>query len=170
MYYWWGANTPPTDAEVDRLLASDASRPQWLWPAPVNVVVVDRGADRVTVVWNVSPEPVQLALPAHSRAAQIVDKAGRIAPLGAQAGYYPLTLEASRNNVDPRDESLYLIGGSPLIIVEDMSQEIAPAPTQIVTPTPTLPPTPSPTPTSIPSPTPLQSPTMTPLPTIVPRP
>jgi hypothetical protein len=170
MYYWWGANTPPSEPEVDRLLASITGRSQWPWPAPVNVVVVDRVVDRVTVIWNASPDPVHLALPAHSLAAQIVDKYGRTAPLLAQGGYYQLNLEPSRNNVDPRDRTLYLVGGSPFIIVEDMRQQIVPAPTQIVTPTPTLPPTPIPSPTPILSPTPLPTLTPPPVPTVIPRP
>jgi hypothetical protein len=145
-YYWWGANVPPSEAEISGLLASDTGRPQWPWPAAVNVVVVDRVVDRVTVIWNGSPDPAQVALPAHSRSAQLVDKYGRVAPLVSRSGYYQLNLEPSRNNSDPRDRSLYLIGGSPLIIVEDMSQEIVPVPTQIVTPTPTPSPTPSPGP------------------------
>ena len=156
MYYWWGTNVPPSEDEIRGLLASDAGRSQWPWPAPINVVVVDRVVDRVTVIWNGSPDPAQVALPAHSRSAQLVDKYGRVAPLVSQGGYYQLNLEPSRNNSDPRDRSLYLIGGSPLIIVEDTRQEIVPAPTHTVTPTPT----PSPTPTQLPS----QAPTSQPVP------
>jgi hypothetical protein len=164
MYYWWGASTPPTEAEIDRLLGSISGRSQWPWPAPVNVVVVDRVVDRVTVIWNSSPEPVQLELPAQSRVAHVIDKYGRMAPLIADGGYYPLNLEPSRNNVDSRDRTLYLVGGSPLIIVEDMSQQIVPAPTKTVTPTPTPSPTPIPSPTPLRSPTPVTSPMALPSP------
>jgi len=147
-YYWWGSRMPPTEQEVSALLASNVNRYQWLWPAPVNMVVLDKGTDRLTVIWNASPQPQQVALPAVSRSAQIVDKYGRVAPLAARDGYYPLTLEASRNNSDPRDPGLYLVGGSPWIIIEDMNQVIAPAPTYTPTPgpSPTLHPTFVPTP------------------------
>jgi len=165
-YYWWGSSVPPSEDEVTALLASNANRTQWPWPAPVNVVVVDRGADRVTVIWNGSPDPAQVALPARSRAAQVVDKYGRVMPLAAQNGYYELNLEPSRNNSDPRDRTLYLVGGSPLLIVEDMTQEIVPAPTRIVTPTHTSTPTAIPTPTSPPTPTPISFPTAPPIPTM----
>jgi hypothetical protein len=124
------------------------------------VVVVDRVAERVTVIWNAAPDPVQLELPAHSLAATVVDKYGRTAPLIAQGGYYQLALEPSRNNVDPRDRTLYLVGGSPLIIVEDMRQQIAPAPTRTVTPTPTPSPTPIPSPTLPPTQTAQAVPTL----------
>jgi len=188
-YYWWGSHIPPTEEEITRLLASNENRYQWPWPAPVNVVVLEKGTQRLTVIWNASPEAVQVALPAYSRRAEIVDKYGRVAPLVARDGYYQLQLEPSRNNSDPRDRTLYLVGGSPWIIVEDMAQAITPAPTLTFTPTPpptatptvtllpgqTPSPSPTPTPTATPSPTasvtgtPTLPPTATPLPTLPPR-
>jgi hypothetical protein len=153
-YYWWGANTPPGEQEISALLASNENRFQWPWPAPVNVVVLDKGAQRVTVIWNASPQPVQVSLPANSRAAQIVDKYGRANALAARNGYYDLTLEPSRNNSDPRDRTLYLVGGSPWIVVEDMAQAVTPVPTLTFTPTPsptaTFTPTPPPSATLLP--------------------
>jgi hypothetical protein len=153
-YYWWGAQVPPTEQEVSALLASNTNRYQWPWPAPVNVVVLDRGTERVTVIWNTAAQPADVALPAQSRAAQIVDKYGRSAPLTATNGYYPLRLEPSRNNSDPRDPTAYLVGGSPSIIVEDMTQAVAPAPT--FTPTPG--PSPTPHATFVPTPRPAAPP------------
>lgn len=118
VYRWWGSHTPPTEAEIDALLASNANRTQWPWPGPVNLVELERDADRVTVIWNASSQPFQVALPARSRSAQVVDKYGQRGPLAARDGYYWLTLEPSRHNADPRDPTLFLVGGSPLIIVE----------------------------------------------------
>jgi hypothetical protein len=148
VYYWWGAGMPPSEQELTAQLASNANRFQWPWPAAVNVVVLDRGPQRVTVVWNAGPRAGSVALPANSRAAVIVDKYGREQALAATNGYYELNLEQSRNNSDPRDRTLYLVGGSPLIIVEDMTQAVAPAPTQTFTPTPTPTSTPTPPPTA----------------------
>ena len=105
------------------------------------------------MIWNASPQPVDVALPAQSRAAQLVDKYGRSTPLAARDGYYPLSLEPSRNNSDPRDPTAYLVGGSPWLVVEDMTQAIAPAPTYTPTPGP------SPTPHATFVPTPRPSPT-----------
>ena len=153
-YYWWGSQVPPTEQEVTALLQSNVNRYQWPWPAPVNVVVLDRGAERVTVVWNASPQPQSVSLPAQSRAAQLVDKYGRVAPLAARDGYYDLSLEPSRNNSDPRDPTAYLVGGSPWLIVEDATQPIAPAPTY----TPTPGPSPTPHATFVPTPRPAPRP------------
>lgn len=156
-YYWWGANVPLQEPEVSNLLVSNENRFQWPWPAAVNVVVLDKGPQRLTVIWNASPEPGQVQLPAYGRNAQLVDKYGRAVPLAAQNGYYPLTLEPSRNNSDPRDRSLYLVGGSPWIVVEDVSQPLTPMPTLTFTATPipsaTLTPSPTGSPTFGPSPT-----------------
>jgi hypothetical protein len=58
-----------------------------------------------------------------------VDKRGNTRSIAPQAGGYQLDLEPSRNNSDPRDPSLYLVGGSPWILVEEVP----------ATPTPTLP-------------------------------
>src|SRR5579884_2862613 len=147
-YYWWGANMPPSEQELTNELTSNANRFQWPWPGAVNVVVMDKSPQRITVIWNVSPQAGTVTLPAYSRAATIVDKYGREQPLAATNGYYQLNLEPSRNNSDPRDRTLYLVGGSPSIIVEDMTQAITPAPTLTFTPTP------SPTATTTPSATP----------------
>jgi hypothetical protein len=182
-YYWWGGGSPPTEQEITRLLASNENRWQWPWPAPVNVVVLEKEGQRVTVIWNASPQPIDVSLPAHSRAAQVVDKYGRTRPLVANDGYYELSLEPSRNNSDPRDRSLYLVGGSPWIIVEDATQAVTPVPTLTFTPTPTVTPTvpptatllpgqptPPPRPTEIPTPRSTPSPTATFPPTLAPSP
>jgi hypothetical protein len=155
-YYWWGAGMPPSDQEMTGQLASNANRFQWPWPGAVNVVVMDKGQQRVTVLWNASPQAGTVALPAYSRAATLVDKYGHEQPLTATNGYYQLTLEQSRNNSDPRDRTLYLVGGNPWIVVEDMTQAIMPAPTQTFTPTltPTATSTPPATATLLPGQTP----------------
>ncbi len=128
VYYWGGSQVPPTEQEITTLLASNTNRYQWPWPAPLNVVVLDRGTQRVTVIWNASPQPLQVSLPAAGRSAQIVDKYGQVRTVTPTNGGYPLDLEPSRNNSDPRDTSLYLVGGSPWIVVEDLGQSPAPAP------------------------------------------
>jgi len=126
-YSWAGSHFPQTDDEVSALLASNANRKQWPWPAAVNQVVLDRENQRVTVVWNASPNPTEVALPAQGATAQLVDKRGQVTTVTPQAGVYRLSLEPSRNNSDPRDPTLYLVGGSPLILVEDLPSS-APSP------------------------------------------
>jgi len=151
-YYWAGSQIPPTDQELGRLITSDAGRVQWPWPAPVNVVVLDRGPQqRVTVLWNASPQPVQFALRAAGGSAQLVTKYGQTSNLVAQNAFYQLNLEPTRNNSDPRDPTLFLVGGSPLIIVEDLT---TPPPTPVATLTPSPVPTVTPAPTATPIPLP----------------
>src|SRR5581483_8915296 len=75
-YYWWGAGMPPSDTEISNELSSNANRFQWPWPAAVNVVVMDKAPQRITVIWNASPQAGAVALPAYSASARIVDKYG----------------------------------------------------------------------------------------------
>jgi len=122
-YEWQGSHDPPTDDEITRLLASNANRVQWPWPAAVNWVTMQRGAQRITVIWNASPTPVQATIRAHADSAQLVDKRGNVRAVFPRGGAYSLALEPSRNNSDPRDPSLYLVGGSPWIVIENRATE-----------------------------------------------
>jgi hypothetical protein len=118
-YTWEGASEPPTAEEVERLLQSNANRTQWVWPAAVNRVVLERGSERVSVIWNASPQPVTARIPAVGTSAMVVDKFGRdTGEVVAQNGQYSLELPPSSNNSDPRDPSLYLVGGDPRLLVE----------------------------------------------------
>jgi hypothetical protein len=100
------------------------------------------------VVWDAGPQPATAVIPVHGTGAVIVDKSGAVTPTAPAAdGAYHLALEPSQNNSDPRDRTLYLTGGSPLILVEQV-----PATTPTVT---TVPATPTPTavqPTATPAP------------------
>lgn len=125
---WLASATPPTEDQITVLLASNANHHQWPWPAPVNLVTMERGAERISVVWNASPEPVSVALPARAPTAWLIDKYGRTTDLTPRDGAYTLLLEPSRNNSDPRDPSLYLVGGSPWIVVEDLTQALESSP------------------------------------------
>ena len=44
VYTWEGASDPPTDDQLTRLIQSNANRTQWIWPAAVNRVTMERGA------------------------------------------------------------------------------------------------------------------------------
>jgi hypothetical protein len=119
--YWWaGSQMPPTDQEIASLVASVSGHYQFIWPAPANAVTIERDTDRVTVVWNGTNQPAQIAIPAIAASAQLVDKYGRVTAIAPENGAYQLALEPSRNNSDPRDPSLYLVGGSPWILVENI--------------------------------------------------
>jgi hypothetical protein len=118
-YYWAGAQSPPTEEEIGAVLASNAGRFQWPWPAAVNLVVLERKTDRITVVWNASPDPLEVAVHAEAPRGTLVDKFGRTSDIAASNGAYSVRLDPTRNNSDPRDATLYLVGGNPWIIVED---------------------------------------------------
>lgn len=116
--YGWSGADPATPAQLASLLRSNEGRHQFVWPAVVNRVVMQRLGERITVVWNAGPQPARATLPALGTSARLVDKLGNATTIAPRDGAYGLDLEPSGNNSDPRDPSLYLVGGSPLILVE----------------------------------------------------
>jgi hypothetical protein len=131
VYTWDGANEVPTEDQITQLLQSDAKRTQWIWPAAVNRVTLERGPERDTVVWNASPKLVTAKIPAAAKSALVIDKFGRdTGEVVAQNGVYSLDLYPSADNTDPRDPSEYLVGGEPRILVE----KVAPLPTAVDAP------------------------------------
>jgi hypothetical protein len=131
VYTWDGASDPPTEDQITQLLQSNAQRTQWIWPAAVNRVTLERGVERVTVVWNASPNVVTAHIPAVARSAQVIDKYGRdTGEAVARNGQYQLELQPTSNNTDPRDASEYLVGGDPRLLVE----RVAPLPTVVDAP------------------------------------
>jgi hypothetical protein len=118
-YFWSGSATPPSADEITALVASTASRPQFVWPGSLNGVRMQRGPDRVTVLWNVSAAPLEVGMPSGVPAATAIDKYGRSQRLARGAdGAFRLTLAPATNNTDARDPSLVLVGGDPVIVVE----------------------------------------------------
>ena len=142
---WTGAE-PPSSAQLDALLRSNEGRFQFVWPAAVNKVVLDRGSTRVTVVWNGSAQRATARVPAAAARARLVDKLGVARDVAPTDGAYQLDLEPSTNNSDPRDGTLFLVGGSPLILVEETGGAPAPTPAATATPAPVAGAAPSPPP------------------------
>ena len=137
VYAWDGASEPPTDDQVTQLLQSDLNRTQWIWPAAVNRVTLERGTERVSVVWNASPNKVTGHFPAIAKSAQVIDKYGRdTGEAVAQNGQYQLELWPSGDNTDPRDPTEYLVGGDPRLLVEHVTPlpVAVDAPIQVVWP------------------------------------
>lgn len=120
------------------------------------------------VLWARTPEVVTLSLPATAAEATLVQATGEKSPLAAEEGAYTLTLEGARCY------DLCLVGGPPLIVVEESERLTEATPTQAspagegeegdaeVTATS------SPTATALPTATVLQSATATPFPTLTP--
>jgi hypothetical protein len=137
VYTWDGASEIPTDAQITPLLQSDANRTQWIWPAAVNRVTLERGTERDIIVWNGSSKLVTAKIPAAAKSALVIDKFGRdTGEVVAQNGVYSLELYPSSDNTDPRDPSEYLVGGEPRILVEKVVQlpTAVDAPIQVVWP------------------------------------
>lgn len=131
VYTWDGANEVPTEDQITALLQDNAHRTQWIWPAAVNRVTLERGAERDIIVWNASPKLVTATIPAVAKSAQVVDKFGRdTGEVVAQNGVYRLELAPTTNNSDPRDPTAYLVGGEPRILVE----HVTPLPTAVDAP------------------------------------
>jgi hypothetical protein len=131
VYTWEGASDPPTEDQITQLLQNNLNRTQWIWPAAVNRVTLERGVERVSVVWNASPALVTAHIPAVARSAQVVDKFGRdTGEVVAKNGQYQLELQPTSNNSDPRDPTEYLVAGDPRFLVE----RVAPLPTSVDAP------------------------------------
>jgi Cellulase (glycosyl hydrolase family 5) len=131
VYTWDGASDPPTDDQITQLIQSNAKRTQWIWPAAVNRVTLERGVERVSVVWNASPKLVTAHIPAVAKSAQVIDKFGRdTGEVVAQNGQYQLELQPTSNNTDPRDPTEYLVGGDPRLLIE----HVTPLPTAVDAP------------------------------------
>jgi hypothetical protein len=136
-YTWEGASDPPTEDQITQLLNSNAHKSQWLWPAAINRVTLERGNERVSVVWNATGRPATARVPAIARSAQVIDKFGRdTGEVVAQNGQFSLELPPTTNNTDPRDGSVYLVGGDPRLIVEKVTPlpGAVDAPLQVVWP------------------------------------
>lgn len=119
VYSWSGSAVPPTADQITALLNSDAGRYQFPWPGAINQVTMRRGDDRITVVWNGSPNPATASIPVAGGTPVVYDKLGAQQPAPTPVnGAYQFALQPSTNNSDPRDPSLYLVGGSPVILVE----------------------------------------------------
>jgi hypothetical protein len=116
----------PTADQLAALLNSNLNRYQWVWPAAVNRVVLTRGAQQITVVWDAGDVPAVAEVPATGGAVTLYDKYGHTLPAPPMInGRYVLSLEQSTNNLDPRDSTLYLVGGSPYILVQDLAPTAA---------------------------------------------
>ncbi|MGI6208823.1 MAG: DUF5722 domain-containing protein, partial [Anaerolineae bacterium] len=118
-YFWSGSATPPTETEISALLSTEGDPPQFIWPGALNGVRMDRGQDRVTVLWNATASPLEVAVPSSVATATAMDKYGRTQTLVRAAdGAFHLTLAQATCNTDARNEDLILVGGDPVILIE----------------------------------------------------
>jgi hypothetical protein len=81
-------------------------------------IVLQRDIGQVTVAWSAAPHPAVVSIPATTPNALLVDKYGRETPVAPTDGAYRLSLDPATANTVNGDPSRYLIGGSPLLLVE----------------------------------------------------
>ena len=121
----WPGNDKPSQADYDNILDTNNYKTQFIWPSQVSQVTMERGDHRTTVAWNTSPEAVTHKIAAASKQATLITKYGKTQTITPKDGFYSLDLDPSSHNADPRDPSIYMIGGDPLIVDE----QVQPLPT-----------------------------------------
>jgi hypothetical protein len=127
-YTWPGLPGPAGESDIWRILESVNNRVQFIWPAQVSHVVMERGDRRTSVLWNNSPVEVETSFEAASKSATMITKYGQTSTVTPRSGRYYATLQGSNNNSDLRDPSIYLVGGEPVIIDE----QVQPLPTRVL--------------------------------------
>lgn len=76
---------------------------------------------RMTVIWNMSPEPSQTTISALGPTAQLMDRFGAITPTEVdQGGHISVTLAPATANTIPGFPDVYFIGGEPLLVLEPL--------------------------------------------------
>ncbi|MGH2364120.1 MAG: hypothetical protein ACRDHX_05640 [Chloroflexota bacterium] len=101
---------------------SHAKSATWFRQGQVEEVVFDRGDQRVTALWNDSFASVRAQVHSSGGIARALDKYGQPAPLGIAApGVYALELPAATDHANLQTPNSAMIGGSPLLLIEDGS-------------------------------------------------
>lgn len=85
----------------------------------VHYVTFDRPSSRVTVLWNGSPSPASGRVEPVGGRAKIVDKLGNETVLNPRQSAYQIPLAPATANSDDSRPNVYLIGGDPVLVVED---------------------------------------------------
>ncbi len=84
---------------------------------------------RLTVTWNMTPDPVSITLAALGASAQVMDRFGGVQPLELDNdGHMQVTLAPATANTVLDYPNAYFIGGEPRIIVEPLLDSYAPLP------------------------------------------
>lgn len=84
-------------------------------------VVLRRPGYQITVAWDNRPVPAAVDVTALASTALSVSKIGVVTPIVAQHGIYHFTLAAATDNSNLADPTDYVIGGTPIILVEKTS-------------------------------------------------
>jgi hypothetical protein len=72
----------------------------------------------ITVTWDQSPAPAQVKVPAMVPLATVYGKLGDSRTVAPAGGLFTFPLQRSTGNTDPTDPKDYVMGGSPVIVVQ----------------------------------------------------
>jgi hypothetical protein len=117
--FWQGSAFPPTAEQTEAVLRSNQGRWQFIWPANLVGVRMQRADSIVTIIWNTRDRPLSVFIPSASGATRIWDKAGREVALPSSEGGFQVNLAPATHNTDTRDHAIRMIGGDPLVIVQE---------------------------------------------------
>ncbi|MGE3269549.1 MAG: hypothetical protein AB7P40_12440 [Chloroflexota bacterium] len=84
----------------------------------ITKVTMQRGGERVTVLWTMSPGGGTATVDAMGSGALKVNKWGDAEPIQAAGGQYTVGLAPATANSNEHDRSDYVVGGDPVILVE----------------------------------------------------
>lgn len=87
----------------------------------IYTVTLHKPGATVVVAWNQSPQSRSVTIRALTDQATVYDKFGNGNTAQASHGAYHFALQPSTDNTDPADPKDYVIGGSPIILVESQS-------------------------------------------------
>jgi len=85
----------------------------------IYTVVLRRPGDTLTVVWDQRPTPATARIPARGPTATVYDKFGQRIIVHAKGGFFALPLWPATGNTNSADPLDYVIGGGPLIVVQN---------------------------------------------------
>jgi hypothetical protein len=81
-------------------------------------VVLRKPGAVITVTWDQSPAPAQVKVPAMVPLATVYGKLGDSRTVAPAGGLFTFPLQRSTGNTDPTDPKDYVMGGSPVIVVQ----------------------------------------------------
>lgn len=88
-----------------------------------SIVTITDGQHKVTVAWSTEPTAISLPITPSGTSAELVNKAGQVTklslPSDANQTDYMLQLAPATTNTNDGNSSDYIIGGNPVILVED---------------------------------------------------
>lgn len=91
-------------------------------------VIFDEGSRRVTAVWTTKPVALSVSVPASGSSAEVIDQYGRSRSVSPSNSQYALTLDPATMHTNQDDPNAYLIGGHPLLLVEQGTTGVATKP------------------------------------------